>query len=799
MFNYYLAPAPSATPWAPAWSPDGKSLAVGMLGSIWRVDPATGAASELTYSKKYHSAPAWSPDGKWIVYTADDDARSIQLEILNVATGQTHALTTDGQIYTDPVFSPDGSRLAYVSTKPNGYFNTYVRGIRDGQWSGEEIALTRDNRYERDRLYFGAWDMHTQPAWSRDGKEMLLVSNRGVPLGSGHLWRIPVEPNAMEKARPILQEQSLYRTRPDVSIDGRRIVYSSTAGAADQYSQLYVMPIQGGAPYKLTFDSHDHFHPRWSPDGEWIAYISNEGGLPQLWLLETYGGGRKKIAITARQWKRPMGKLQVRVVDEKGGATPARIQYLAADGKFYPPADAYARIGHSGRHSFHTPGEFTLEVPPGKTRIEAVKGLEFSPAAGEAEVQAGKTAQMTVALRRLADFSAKQWHSGSTHVHMNYGGNLHNTLENLQMVSRAEDQDVLNALVANKDNRILDWQHFVPGGGEHPISKNDPELKVIVGEEYRPPFYGHTFFIGLRDHLISPFVTGYEGTGIESLYPSNTDMFRKARAQGAIVGYVHAFSGEADPLAGTLGVAKGFPVDLALGVLDGLEWSHANRAELRVWHHGLNNDFPIAPTGGEDSITNLHRGKLLGSTRTYVYTGPKFTAETWMEGVRKGHTFFSSGPLLEFRLNDLLPGSTLRLTKPGAVTVHGNVTSLAPLTKVQLYCNGKVLKEFPTSGKFEAQIPVEESGWYSLYAEGPRHPHIDADFPQAATNAIRVYVGDGKIRNRESAEYFVRWIGKLKNMAEEWPWWRSEAEKKHVFVQFDEARSIYEQRAREAK
>jgi len=87
--------------------------------------------------------------------------------------------------------------------------------------------------------------------------------------------------------------------------------------------------------------------------------------------------------------------------------------------------------------------------------------------------------------------------------------------------------------VANKDNRIFDWQYFVPGGGEHPISKNDAHHKVIVGEEYRPPFYGHIFFLGLKDHLISPFTTGYEGTGIESLYPSNTDMFRKASAQGA--------------------------------------------------------------------------------------------------------------------------------------------------------------------------------------------------------------------------------------------------------------------------
>ena len=129
MFSYYFPPAPSSGPWAPAWSPDGKWIAVAMSGSLWKVDPATGVAYELTYGRKYHSAPDWSPDGKWIIYTADDGGRTIQLEMLNVETGATHALTSDDAIYNEPAFSPDGSKVAYVSTRPSGYFNVYVRPI----------------------------------------------------------------------------------------------------------------------------------------------------------------------------------------------------------------------------------------------------------------------------------------------------------------------------------------------------------------------------------------------------------------------------------------------------------------------------------------------------------------------------------------------------------------------------------------------------------------------------------------------------------------------------------------------
>ena len=86
--NFMFAPAPSSTPWAPDWAPDGSSIAVAMSGSIWTVDPETGRAEELTYSAKYHSSPDWSPDGRWIIYTADDGGQTIELEIVNVDSGR---------------------------------------------------------------------------------------------------------------------------------------------------------------------------------------------------------------------------------------------------------------------------------------------------------------------------------------------------------------------------------------------------------------------------------------------------------------------------------------------------------------------------------------------------------------------------------------------------------------------------------------------------------------------------------------------------------------------------------------
>ena len=93
--------------------------------------------------------------------------------------------------------------------------------------------------------------------------------------------------------------------------------------------------------------------------------------------------------------------------------------------------------------------------------------------------------------------------------------------------------------------------------------------------------------------------------------------------------------------------ARGFPVDLALGTTEYLEVLTGARPvnfAADVWHRALNCGFRITGTGGEDSISSLHRTAIVGADRTYAYLGNKLDYAAWIAAFRQGRTFFTNGP-----------------------------------------------------------------------------------------------------------------------------------------------------------
>ena len=207
-----------------------------------------------------------------------------------------------------------------------------------GDEPGTPLRLTEDKDSGLPRYYYSRFDHYLSPAWSPDGQELLLVSNRGRIWGTGGFWRMKAETGA--PLREIRYEETSWKARPDWSRDGRRVVYASYLGRA--WHQLWVMTAEGGDALPLTYGEFDATSPRWSPDGTRIAYVSNEGGNTSLWILSLPGGDRRKVEIRERAYLGPVGRLRIEVTDAGSGrATPARVSVTGADGRSFAPDDAW--------------------------------------------------------------------------------------------------------------------------------------------------------------------------------------------------------------------------------------------------------------------------------------------------------------------------------------------------------------------------------------------------------------------------------------------------------------------------
>jgi hypothetical protein len=166
----------------------------------------------------------------------------------------------------------------------------------------------------------------------------------------------------------------------------------------------------------------------------------------------------------------------------------------------------------------------------------------------------------------------------------------------------------------------------------------------------------------------------------------------------------------------------------------------------------------------------------------------------------------STGPVLTFTVNGRLPGNEVVVAAGGGeVNIDLSLRSITALDKVLLVFNGRTLEELPLaadrhSADVKKAIRVTESGWLHVRAEGipaDRFP-LDADYAQAFTNPVWISVGRQPIRNRAAADYGIRWVDKLQQMATALGLWRSPAEKDHVLAVFERARETYRRLASEA-
>ncbi|HEY7612058.1 MAG TPA: CehA/McbA family metallohydrolase [Gemmatimonadales bacterium] len=805
-FREMLIPQVTTGPSGATWSPDGRELIYSMAGSLWRQRPEDGEARQLTDGPGYDYQPDWSPDGRRVVYASyRDDA--IELRLLDLASGESTVLVSDRAVNIEPRWSPDGRRVAYTSSAQEGLWHVFVVPVAPDGTSGRPRRITPERDSGLPRYYYHRKDQYFSPTWSPDGRELILISNRGRIWGSGGFWRL--DAGGGGRLREIHYEETTWKARPDWSRDGR-VAYSSYLGR--QWNQLWLMTADGGDPLQLTYGEFDATAPRWSPAGDRIAYVSNERGNTSLWVLQLPGAARREVRIERRRLLRPSGTLRLLVRGAGGSALPARVSVTGEDGRSHAPTDAWHHADDAFDRAdrpfeygyFHTAGAATLALPAGRYTVEVSRGPEYRVVTRTVSMTPDTVIPLRITLPVLDDLEARGWYSGDLHVHMNYGGSYRNDPARLAFQARAEDLHVVENLIVNKEGRVPDVGWFRPG----PDPASTPGTLIVHGEEFHTSYWGHVGLLGLREHLVMPGYSAYANTAAASLQPTNARVFDIARAQGAITGYVHPYDLLPDPSDTARALTHELPVDLALGKVDyyeALGFVDDLDATARVWYRLLNCGFRLPAGAGTDAMANFAslRGPV-GMNRVFVKSGAPLEHRRWLSALKAGRTFATNGPLLEVTVNRIEPGGDVSLPAGGGeVLVTVRLRSNVPVDHLELVRNGSVVHEVPLaddrmSASTTIRIPVDRSGWMLLRARGdkPAYPTLDI-YPYATTSPVYLTVGGRPVRSPEDARYFMSWIDRMRTTVEAHRDWNSEAERRETLDMLAQARAEYERRSRE--
>jgi dipeptidyl aminopeptidase/acylaminoacyl peptidase len=276
--DYYLFDSVSD----PRFSPDGSTIAFVITsvdqkqnrrrGAIWSV-PADGSRPPvaLTTAPQSSNSPRWSPDGKTIAFltarnVAGDtgDNPRTQVWLLPLTGGEPRRVTSLVNGVSGFQWSPDGSRMIVVSRS----------GPSDTAKSPSDV-----------RHYAHANYKFNDSGWFDDKKT--------------HLWVVDV---ATGRASQITSGDDWNDADPQWSPDGTRIAFvSNRTGKAfdeDRNTDVWVINANGGTLTKISDHAEGDTSPRWSPDGQTIAFLSAvpEKSHARIWLAASGGNAASKTA-----------------------------------------------------------------------------------------------------------------------------------------------------------------------------------------------------------------------------------------------------------------------------------------------------------------------------------------------------------------------------------------------------------------------------------------------------------------------------------------------------------------------
>jgi Tol biopolymer transport system component len=196
-----------------AVSPDGRTLAVDLQGSIWTIPAAGGTAKRLTDLYNDARQPTWAPDGKSITFFAYRDGGYDLWSIAPDGSNQ-RKLTWGTFDDREPAWSHDGTRLAFSSDRGNPLgsdYNIWILDVRTGEF--QQLTKASSDDY--------------MPTWSPDDKEIAFASSREEGQS---VWAMNVSDGSERKVSTAKGRVDAPSWGPD-----GRILYHVTAPGASRF------------------------------------------------------------------------------------------------------------------------------------------------------------------------------------------------------------------------------------------------------------------------------------------------------------------------------------------------------------------------------------------------------------------------------------------------------------------------------------------------------------------------------------------------------------------------------------
>jgi Tol biopolymer transport system component len=216
-------------------------------------------------------------------------------------TGRQLEATGQPGDYWNPALSHDGQRVAFDIPSP--------------QALGDSIWIADLSRHAQTRLTFGT-DSNRYPIWSPDDSRVVFSRQR---QNARDLYQKSATGTGTEEV--LFASSDSTNVATDWSADGRFLAFESIAGSRKTGWDIWVLSVKDRKPALFLGTEFDETDGCFSPDGRWMAYVSNESGRPEVYV---------------QSFPSPSGKWQV---STGGGAFPKwrrdgkELFYRASDGK----------------------------------------------------------------------------------------------------------------------------------------------------------------------------------------------------------------------------------------------------------------------------------------------------------------------------------------------------------------------------------------------------------------------------------------------------------------------------------